>query len=641
MICSHCGKTLESDKLMFCVYCGYPLRGEKKGFFAKSEETGVSRAQEMAEASMPEMPSLDTPVQTAPMNGSPAVNTAKPASSVNAAVQTMTSPMGMQPMQAMQPGIAPMGTQPMMQPMGMQTMAMQQPAMPAGLAPMGAQPMMQGMTDMTGMPQMGYGMPQMGYAMPQMGYGMPQFAGYDAAGNPMYVQMIPQFMGYDAYGNPIYNMVAMPYVMPGMQGMGGVTPMMQPVYQQQEQVIDVPQEQIRPADPAPAVAVVQQPKPQTPAMQAAPIAPKVAAAPAVQQPVMQQAPAPTVQKSVIQSPAAPVPQSVMPQSPVAAPIPQPMAQQPAPPVQKAPIQSVQEAALAVQEALSFYQEAKPVPPSPYRSTQISSADDVPMDADTLMREDEQGKQSEEVPDEKALLDSIFSDAPKNYSMSEGTKPASAVFSINISANEITNVPVNEFGDDDAPPPPPVSLFSKPGVQIHPFSGPAVKETPIPPEPAPRPAAPAAKAAAPAPDPEPAPPKPRKTSKPRTEEDANAAKRAAKEQKLAREAKEAKEQKPAKQPAKKKPAKKSPAKIVSPDDFFEDNKHSNNNGVLSVKELENLDDEQLVAALSNMNNKNGGRKSTRSMKAASKEEMDISNIDVDAVLSGVSNPRLPN
>ena len=81
--------------------------------------------------------------------------------------------------------------------------------------------------------------------------------------------------------------------------------------------------------------------------------------------------------------------------------------------------------------------------------------------------------------------------------------------------------------------------------------------------------------------------------------------------------------------------------MSPDGFFEDNKHSNNNGVLSVKELENLDDEQLVAALSNMNNKNGGRKSTRSMKAASKEEMDISNIDVDAVLSGVSNPRLPN
>ena len=52
---------MDSEKLMFCVYCGYPLKGEKKGFFAKSDETGVSRAEELAEASVPEMPSLEMP----------------------------------------------------------------------------------------------------------------------------------------------------------------------------------------------------------------------------------------------------------------------------------------------------------------------------------------------------------------------------------------------------------------------------------------------------------------------------------------------------------------------------------------------------------------------------------------------------
>ena len=597
MICSHCGKVLDNDKLMFCVYCGYPLKGEKQGFFAKSAETGISRAEELAADSIPEMPSIDTPVQPA---SAPAMQNAQQIPQKNAASQVNpVQPMG-----------TPMGMQSMGTPMGMQQ-PMQ--TMPGNMSPVVMPGGMSSMNTMNGMNQMAYGMPQMGYGMPQMQYGMPQFAGYDPNGNPIYVQMVPQLMGYDAYGNPVYNMVAMPYVMPAMQGMPGVTPMVQPqgVYQQ-EQVIDVPQEQIRPAEAIPA------PK-QAPTVQAVPVQPM----PAPQQPKMQTIPN-------------------VPPVPMAAP--KPPVQQPVAPVVQ-PIQSVQAAAQAVQEALMGFQgvnvihDAEPVPPTPYRSVQVNSADEIPMDADTLMHEDENG-QPGNMPDEKALLDSIFSSKSQNYSMSAGTKPAAATFSINVSASEITSVRDEEFGStSEAAPPPVQSLFSRPGVQVNPFSGPAINTVESEPEPAPVPSA----APAPAPTPKPAA---KKASKPRTEEDANAAKRAAKEQKMrekeALEAKEAKAAKEAKPTKKKAQQKKAPAKIVSPDEFFEDKPHNGtrSKSMLSVKDLDKLDDDQLAAHLSSMGATTGGKKSNRSMKAASKEEMDISNIDVDALV-GANKSRLPN
>ena len=180
----------------------------------------------------------------------------------------------------------------------------------------------------------------------------------------------------------------------------------------------------------------------------------------------------------------------------------------------------------------------------------------------------------------------------------------------------------EFGSrSDAAPPPVQSLFSKPG----PFFSQQKAEIPEPvtvPE-----AAPAAKT--------------KKTSKPMTEKDANAAKRAAKEQKLAKE-KEAQEAKEPKASKKKNAVKKPPAKIVSPDEFFQDKPHNGtrSKSMLSVKELDKLDDGQLEAHLSSLGGSTGGKKSNRSMKAATKEEMDISNIDVDALV-GSNKRRLPN
>ena len=63
-------------------------------------------------------------------------------------------------------------------------------------------------------------------------------------------------------------------------------------------------------------------------------------------------------------------------------------------------------------------------------------------------------------------------------------------------------------------------------------------------------------------------------------------------------------------------------------------------MLSVKDLDKLDDGQLEAHISNLGVKTGGKKSNRSMKAATKEEMDVSNIDVDALV-GAGKSRLPN
>ncbi len=508
MKCSHCGKVLDNEKLSFCVYCGYPLKGAKQGFFAKSEKTGISRADELileAEAPAPEPPApkeaapAPAPQQTPQPAPQPAKSAAQP--QMNHAPQMAAQPVmsGMQTPQmgaaGVMPGVAPqMAAQPMQgiapAPMGVQPNAAVMPNMQANPA-MGVQPMMgtpiQPMAvapvapapDVNGvMPQVAYGMPQMGYGMPQMAYGMPQFAGYDAAGNPIYMQMMPQFMGYDAYGNPVYNMVAVPYVMPAVQGGVGVQPMpqiMPQAYAQPEPVIDVPQEQIRPAEAA--------------------------------------------------------------AQPAAAP--QAYAQPPA------PQQPVQE-----------------------RSAVITSSEDIPMDADALMAEEETSAARQDVPDEKEILDRIFSDAPKNYSMSEGAAPASAVFSINVGAGEITSI-----RDEEAPAP----------------------------QPAPEKAA--KKPAAPKPD-----------------------------------KKAAKAEKPEKAPSKKKSAApKKPATIVSPDDFFNDKPRAQR-GVLNVAELDAMDDAQLAEHLAKQAS-TGGKRSTRSMKAASREEMDVSNIDAETLL-GSQKHQLP-
>ncbi len=475
MRCSHCGKELDNDKLSFCVYCGYPLKGSKQGFFAKSEKTGTSRADELVRSESPsrepapkrEKPAPQAapaqqqaaPVQAAaPVAPQPVMQQQMAQPVMNAMPQMGVAGMPVPPHMAAQgvPPVPPVqgGVMPNMPQMGMPQMmgAVQQPVQPVQNPEMGSMP--------------AYGMPQMAYGMPQM-YGMPQFAGYDAAGNPIYMQMIPQFMGYDTYGNPLYNMVAMPIMMPNMQGVNPVPPVqpvMQQMYPQPEAVIELQQEQVQ------------------------------------------------------MSEAAPVLQSV------------PAEQQPDP------------------------EEHQAV---------IVSSDDIPINADSLIDDEEQAKP--DVPDEKAILDRIFSDAPKNYSMSEGTAPSGAVFSISIGANEITSI-----RDEEAPAP----TAPKP-----------VKKA-------------AAAEAAPAPK---------------------------------AEKKTAKTDKTDKTASKKKPAQKKPATIVSPDDFFND-KPRTPRGTINVAELDNMDDEQLAAHLARQQ-ATAGKLSTRSMKAASRDEMDISNIDVDSVLAG--------
>jgi hypothetical protein len=286
-------------------------------------------------------------------------------------------------------------------------------------------------------------------------------------------------------------------------------------------------------------------------------------------------------------------------------------------------------ALTAFQGVSVVQDAQPVPASPYRSAQINSVYDLPMDAATLINEDENAPQGN-MPDEKALLDSIFSNKPKNYSMTEGAKPAAATFSINVGLHEIRNVKEEEFGGSQVPPPPVQSLYNKPNTFVNPFidpgyTNPESEKSASTSEPAPKPAA-------------------KKPSKPMTEKDANAAKRAAKEAKMREKeaAEAAKSGKAPKASKDKKGQKKPPARIVSPDEFFEDKPHNGtrSRSMLSVKELDKLDDGQLEAHLSSLGGATGGKKSNRSMKAATKEEMDISNIDPDALV-GVGKRRLPN
>lgn len=537
MICSHCGKVLDNEKLSFCMYCGYPLKGSRVGFFAKSETTGTSRAEELtrtemsqqaapAPAPVPEHAPVSQPMAAAQptpqmpgvqptMPGvQPAMQSVQPTMPQVAAVMPAAQPampqMTAQPVMPSIPGAVPqMGTvQPMMQPIpgAVPQMNPAQPLLSGMPAPIPQQPM-QGAE--LGVPQMAYGMPQMAYGMPQMGYTMPQFAGYDAAGNPIYMQMVPQLMGYDAYGNPVYNMVAMPYVIPAMQGMPGVVPVQpQPAAAayQPEHVIDVPQDQIRPADPT----VI-------PAMQAAPVQPAA----------MQSVPV-----------------------------------QPAP-VQSVPVQSVVQTTPAQQTPV---QTEVPVQQPPVeRRVEIASAADIPMDAEVLMNEDEGNAMPQELPDEEAILDSIFSDAPKSYSMSSGTAPAAATFSINVSASDIISV-----RDEEASAP--------------------------------------------------------ETARPKKQP-------ASKAEKTEKKPAAAKSEKSGKSASKKKQAaKKPPATIVSPDEFFNDKQNARRD-TLNVNELDQLDDEQLAARLATMQSTTGGKKSTRSMKAASREEMDVSNMNEEDLLGG--------
>ena len=402
--------------------------------------------------------------------------------------------MGMQqpvmnPMQQPQMGMQ----QPMMNPMQPQ-MGMQQPMMNPMQPQMGMQqPMMNPMQPQMGMPQMGMmpdptmmAMPQMGYAMPQMQYGMPQFVGYDAMGNPLYVQQVPQIMGYDAYGNPMYTMVTVPVPMPQM----GQIPM-------------------------PAMPMMQ---PQMPVME-------IAALP-VQD--TQELAAPPASQG---EPSEPMP------------------------------------AVAVPEDA----ESEPIDYSGYDygfdyrdyENDDDSSEEMPAGTSYFMTEDavyDSDNYSEDgevtIRDEEELLNRLFSDDPKTYSMSSNAKPGAMSFSIRLGTDEFTSV-----RDEEAPPPSTEEL-----------------------------------------------PKPRKK---------------------AAEPKEEKKSEPKAPASKKKPAApKRTAKIVSPDEFFDD-KPRQARGMIAVTELDKLSDDQLVDQLAAMQAQTS-KKSRRTMKAASEDEVDSTNMIPDVM-----------
>ncbi len=184
--------------------------------------------------------------------------------------------------------------------------------------------------------------------------------------------------------------------------------------------------------------------------------------------------------------------------------------------------------------------------APQESAARTSAyySEMPISAESLMNEDENAEEPAppaDLPNEAELLDQIFSDRPKQHTMSTGTVPSSQTFSISLAANEITSV-----GEEK----------------------PAEQETS-------RSSAPEQKT------------KPKKQAK-----------------------------KTAAQGEKK------PLKVVSPDEFFEDNRRKSQK-MVGVRVVEELDDDAMEEQLAAM--EGGKKKSRRSMEAADK------NMDAEAAL----------
>ena len=81
-------------------------------------------------------------------------------------------------------------------------------------------------------------------------------------------------------------------------------------------------------------------------------------------------------------------------------------------------------------------EKKRPEPEPL-SEQPEPAEEMPVSVDTLIMEQE--AQFQNLPDEQELLDSIFSDRSKKYTLTEDVDASSSTFSISLSASEVTTV----------------------------------------------------------------------------------------------------------------------------------------------------------------------------------------------------------
>ncbi len=235
--------------------------------------------------------------------------------------------------------------------------------------------------------------------------GMPQLMGYDTNGNPIYIQMMPQVMGYDPYGNPIYAMIPVPCAMPQMK-----TP------SQQTETSAPPKEE--PKKPA-SVSVSGR---------------------AVSQPLRRKK-----EESVSQKPEEqPKVESVQKTEKIAEPSEEKISGEGNAP-EKPKVANAQRVGHPIQEGFFARQVKLQNPASVANGFAIKTSEkphteateekpkessepveEVPVSADVLMLSEE--SQQEKIPDEQEILDAIFSNHPKKYTMSEGVEPSSQTFS---------------------------------------------------------------------------------------------------------------------------------------------------------------------------------------------------------------------
>lgn len=389
LICTHCGKTLENESQLFCAYCGYPV-GDKKSFFARTEETGELPADESAGQSM--MAQAQPVPQPSMLQG--------------AQMSMPMGMMGMMPQMSMMQGMMPQ--------MGMMQGMMPYTGMMQGMMPnvMNQMSNVQGQkSDKSDSEQPENPQPvqqQMLQNPMRMGVGgMAQMMGYDANGNPIYIQMMPQVMGYDPYGNPIYAMI----------------PVMQPMQNNAQQ--GQSDESAPEAQKAASVSVqgraISQPKKKNPVPSIAEEHPEPEHA---QQPKENENTSQFIKPEKQETPEKA-------QTANARKVGQPI--QEGFFARQVKLQNPVANGVGIRPAERTHPQPKPEPVQ----EQPEPAEEMPVSADILMMGDE--TQPENLPDEKELLDSIFSDRPKKYTMTEGVEPSAKTFSISLSASEVTSV----------------------------------------------------------------------------------------------------------------------------------------------------------------------------------------------------------
>lgn len=379
LICTHCGKTLENESQLFCAFCGYPVGDTKKGFFAKTEETG-------------ELPSAQSPVQPSSMMSQMAQPVPQPNGMAQMAQMSMPmGMMGMMPQMSMMQGMMPyMGMMPNVMSQ-MSVMQGQQNLPENDSAPVKPENLQAGQQMMQNPMMMGVA-------------GMPQMMGYDSNGNPIYIQMMPQIMGYDPYGNPIYAMIPVPCAMPKSQSNDST---------------ETAQEPPKPASVSVQGRAISQP-----------IAKKEMPAPEKieEQPAPEPTPEPEPEKTQEE-------EQIPSETPVSQKSPVANARRVGQPIQEGFFARQVKMQNPVANGVAIRPTEPPKPKPEPLQEEHEEAEEFPVSADLLMMSEEE----QELPNEEELLDSIFSSGMKKYTLIEDVEPSAKTFSISLSASEVTTV----------------------------------------------------------------------------------------------------------------------------------------------------------------------------------------------------------